>query len=76
MSMEVRLTPDEEARLAEIAAIVGSNPEQLIKDAAFSLLEEDRRFRDAVKTGLAQANRGELIGEAEMDVRIERMFPS
>jgi hypothetical protein len=45
--MEVRLTPDEEARLAAIAAVLGSDPEQLIKDAALSLLDEDRRFREA-----------------------------
>jgi predicted transcriptional regulator len=74
--MEVRLTPDEEARLAAIAAVLGSDPEQLIKDAALSLLDEDRRFREAVRTGIAQADRGELIEEAEMDARVERMFQS
>ncbi len=74
--MEVRLTPDEEARLAAIAAVAGSNPEQLIKDAAFRLLEDDLRFREAVRNGIAQANGGELIEEKEMDARLDRMFPS
>ena len=74
--MELRLTPDEEARLAAIAAVVGSNPEQLIKDAAFSLLEEDNRFREAVRIGIAQADGGELMDEATMDARVDRLFPS
>ncbi len=72
--MEVRLSPDEEARLAAIAAVVGRDPEQLVKDAALSLLDEDRQFREAVWAGIAQANRGELIEEAEMDARVDRMF--
>jgi hypothetical protein len=74
--MELRLTPDEEARLAAIAAVVGSNPEQLVKDAAFSLLEEDNRFREAVRIGIAQADGGELMDEAAMDARVDRLFPS
>lgn len=72
--MEVRLTPDEEARLAAIAEVVGSNPEQLIKDAALRLLDEDRRFLEAVQVGIDQANRGQLIDEEGMDARVERML--
>jgi predicted transcriptional regulator len=75
-AMEVRLSPDEEARLAAIAKVVGSNPEQLVKDAALSLLDEDRRFREAVRAGIAQADRGEFVEEAEMDARVDRMFRS
>jgi len=75
-AMEVRLTPDEEARLAAIAEVVGSNAEQLIKDAALSLLDEDRRFREAVRAGIAQADRGEFIEQGEINARIDRMFPS
>jgi predicted transcriptional regulator len=72
--MEVRLTPDEEARLAAIAAVVGSDPAQLIKDAALRLLDEDRRFLEAVQIGIDQASRGELIDEEEVDVRVDRML--
>ena len=74
--MEVRLTPDEEARLAVIAAVEGTDPEQLVKDAALNLLDEDRRFREAVRAGIAQADRGEFIEQAEINARIDRMFPS
>jgi predicted transcriptional regulator len=74
--MEVLLTHDEEARLAAIAAVVGSDPAQSIKDAALRLLDEDRRFLDAVQIGIDQASRGELIDDEEMDVRVDRMFQS
>jgi predicted transcriptional regulator len=74
--MEIRLTPDEEARLAEVAARVGSDPELLVRNAALSLLGEDSAFRAAVMTGVRQADSGELIDETEMDARVARMFPS
>jgi predicted transcriptional regulator len=45
----------------------------LVKDAALRLLQEDARFR-AVREGLAQADWGEFIEEAEMDARLEQML--
>jgi predicted transcriptional regulator len=74
--MEIRLTPDEEARLAEVAAQVGSDPEQLVRNAALSLLSEDSAFRAAVIVGVRQADCGELIDETEMDARVARIFQS
>jgi predicted transcriptional regulator len=72
--MEVDFTPEQEARLCQIATRAGKNAEQLVKDAALRLLEEDARFRAAVRKGLEQADRGEFIEEEEMDARIARMF--
>jgi predicted transcriptional regulator len=72
--MEVRFTPEEEARLAKIATQEGVHPEELVKDAALRLLEEDSRFRARVRKGIEQADRGELIEEEEMDARVKRMF--
>jgi len=74
--MEVHFTPEEEARLSEIATHAGKHAEQLVKDAAMRLLEDDARFRAAVRKGIEQADRGEFIEEDEMDARIERMFRS
>jgi predicted transcriptional regulator len=68
-AMEVHFTPEQEARLSQIAARSGTDPECLVKDAALRLLEEDARFREAVREGIAQADRGEFLEEAEMDVR-------
>lgn len=72
--MEVRFTPEEEARLAKVANQEGVNPEELVKDAALRLLEDDARFRAGVRRGLAQADRGEFIEEEEMDARVKSMF--
>jgi len=44
-----------------------------VKDAALRLLEQDARFRAAVREGIAQADREEFIEEEEMDAHIERM---
>jgi predicted transcriptional regulator len=74
--MEVHFTPEQEARLAEIATTAGTDAERLVKDAALRLLQEDARFRAAVREGIAQANRGEFIEEEEMDIRLEQMLRS
>ena len=74
--MEVRFTPEQEAQLAEIASKSGTDPEHLVKDAALRLLEEDIRFRTAIREGIAQADRGEFIEENEMNARFERMLRS
>ena len=74
--MEVHFTPEQEARLSQIAASSGTDPEHLVKDAALRLLEEDARFREAAREGIAQADRGEFLEEADMDARFEQMLRS
>jgi len=75
-AMEVRFTPEQEAQLAQIAATAGTDAERLVKDAALRLLQEDARFRAAVREGIAQAERGEFIEEDDMDARLEQMLRS
>jgi predicted transcriptional regulator len=72
--MEVHFTPEQEARLAEIAGQAGTDPEQLVKNAALRLLERDARFQSAVRKGIEQADRGEFVPDDEMEARIERML--
>ena len=74
--MEVSFTPEQEAQLAQIAASAGTDAEHLVKQAALRLVEDDARFRAAVREGLAQADRGEFIEEEEMDARLEQMLNS
>lgn len=74
--MEVSFTPEQEAELGQIANREGTDAERLVKDAALRLLQEDARFRDAVRLGAAQADRGEFIEEDEMDARFEQMLRS
>lgn len=72
--MELHLTPEQEAHLHQIAQHEGKDPEQLIIDAALSLLDRDDKFREAVQHGLNQANAGNFIEEEEMDARFEKMI--
>ncbi len=74
--MEVHFTPEEAAELSKIAEHEGIGTEELVKDAALHLLQDDARFRAAVKKGLEQADRGEFIEEEEMDARVRQMFGS
>jgi predicted transcriptional regulator len=75
-AMEIHFTPEQEVRLAQIATQEGTDAERLVRDAAVRLLEEDARFRAAVREGIAQADRGEFIEEEEMNARFERMLQS
>jgi predicted transcriptional regulator len=74
--MEVHFTPEQEAKLSEMATQAGTDAERLVKDAALRLLERDTRFRAAVRQGMEQADRGQFIEEKEMDARIDRMLES
>jgi predicted transcriptional regulator len=66
----------QEVKLAQIATTEGTDAERLGKEAAVRLLEEDARFRTAVKQGIAEARQGEFIEEDEMAVRLEKMLRS
>jgi predicted transcriptional regulator len=72
--MEVHFTPDQEAKLSQIATHAGLDTERLVKEAALRLVEEDAKFRAAVREGIAQADRGELIEHDEVVARIERLL--
>jgi len=72
--MEVHFTPEQEAQLAQIANTEGTNAERLVKDAVLQLLAEDARVRASVREGVAQADQGNFIEEADMDARLERML--
>jgi predicted transcriptional regulator len=74
--MEVHFTPEQEAQLAQIASSAGTDAQRLVKEAALRLLEEDIRFRAAIREGIAEADRGEFIEEQEMDARLEQMLRS
>jgi predicted transcriptional regulator len=66
--MEVHFTPEQEAQFSQVASHAGTDTERLVEDAALRLLEQDARFRAAVREGIAQADREEFIEEEEMDV--------
>jgi predicted transcriptional regulator len=72
--MEIEFTPEQEARLGQIASVKGVEPARLVQDAALLLIEDDERLRAGVRKGIEQAERGMFVEEAEMDARISRML--
>lgn len=74
--MEVNVTPELQAKLADLAAQQGREMAELVQDILTRYLEDETSFLEAVEKGIAAADRGEFIEEEEMDARIARMFPS
>jgi len=78
--MEVRLKPETESRLNELAAKTGRQPDELLEDAMAGYLalysEPDPRFIEAVQKGIASADRGDLLDHEEVVARIEKRFGS
>ena len=72
--MEVHLIAEKEAQLQRLASNTGRNPVQVVEEAVDRLLEEDARFRVAVRKGFASLDRGDFIDEEEMAVRVGRML--
>jgi len=72
--MEIHITPEQEAKLASVAARLEKDPSDLLVAAALRMAEEDDRFLAFVQDGIDQADRGEFIEEAEMEARVEQML--
>ncbi len=72
--MDVHFTPEQEARLGQIASIEGIDVARLVQDAALRLIEDDLNFRMAVRKGIEQADKGIFVDEVEMDLRIRRLL--
>lgn len=70
--MEIRLTPEKEAKLNQLAARSGKDTAELLQEAVDRLLDYDTWFIQEVEKGLAQAARGELIEHEEVVARIEK----
>ena len=72
--MEVHLSPEQQAQLAQIASKAGTAPERLVTKVVARYLNEDARFLEAIEKGISAADRGEFISEEQMDARLEAMF--
>ena len=72
--MEVRLQPEKEARLAQIAAQRGLKTDELAEQVLSRYLEDDKRFIEAVNIGIAAADRGEFVEHDEVRARIKQIL--
>lgn len=64
--MEIRLSPDQSAQLAELAVRNGRTAEQLVAEAVARFLDEEQRFAEAVHIGIEAADRGDFVPAEEI----------
>jgi predicted transcriptional regulator len=74
--MEVKLSPELQAKLARIAAENNSGTEEYIRQLIEQYLEHDAWFRQKVKLGLGQLDQEEFVSHEEIGTRIDQMFRS
>jgi predicted transcriptional regulator len=72
--MDVRLQPDKEAQLAEIAAQRGLKIDELAQQVLTRYLEDDTHFIEAVNLGLAAADRGEFVEHSEVGAKLQQIL--
>ena len=73
-AMQVDFTLEQEAQLSQIATHTGTVPEQLVRDAALRLIQEDLRFHEGVERGLADADRGAFVDSAAVWNSVEAIL--
>jgi predicted transcriptional regulator len=74
--MEVHLPPDLQAKVDRAAAENNSGAEEYVKQLVEHYLDHDAWFRQQVKKGLDQLDRGEFLTHEEVGARIDKMFRS
>ena len=74
--MEVHLKPELQAKVEQAAAESQREPAEYVQQLVENYVEHDAWFRQQVKKGLDQLDRGEFVTHEEMGLRIEKMFRS
>jgi len=72
--MEVHLNPEQEAELSELASRKGRDADTLAQEVLDFYLKHEARFVEAVKRGIASADRGNLIEHDEVLARVNRLL--
>jgi predicted transcriptional regulator len=74
--MEIHLSPEQQSRLAALAARDGRTVAELVHEAVTRFLEDEARFAAAVKLGLDAAERGDFVPSDEVWAEVERILQS
>jgi predicted transcriptional regulator len=74
--MEVHLPPELQAKVDRAAAENNSGAEEYVKQLVEHYLDHDAWFRQQVKKGLDQLDRGEFLTHEEVGIRVDKMFRS
>jgi RHH-type rel operon transcriptional repressor/antitoxin RelB len=72
--MDVNLSPDLQARLSRLAAERGSDTAALVQEAVERFVDYDESFLQEVRSGLAAADRGELIDHEDIGKLIDSRY--
>jgi predicted transcriptional regulator len=72
--MELRLQPEKEAQLVQIAAQKGLDPDELARQILSRYLEDDTHFIEAVNIGLAAADRGDFVAHEEVGKKLKQIL--
>jgi predicted transcriptional regulator len=67
MSATVHINPQLKAELEKLALSTSRDQSELANEAIRLYLEHETRMIEKVTAGLAQADRGEFVSEAEME---------
>jgi predicted transcriptional regulator len=72
--VEVRLQPEKEAQLAQIAAQRGLDRDELALQVLSRYLEDDKHFVEAVNLGVAAAARGDFVEHEEVGKKLKKIL--
>jgi predicted transcriptional regulator len=72
--MEIRLPPDQEAHLVELAANTGRSAVEVAQEAITRFLDDEPA--EAVKLGIAAADRGDFVSAEKVWEDVERILQS
>lgn len=70
--MEVKLTPELQAKLEDVAAQQGRDTQSLVREAVERLVDYDAWFVREVDNGLAQIESDEVLEHDEVGARLEK----
>ena len=74
--MEVKFSPELQAKLERVAQNEGREPESLVHEAVERLLSYDDWFVREVEKGQAQAEKGDLLEHDDVVRRVEALIHS
>jgi predicted transcriptional regulator len=72
--MELNLKPELQAKLARVANENNRGVEEYVQQLVERYLDHDAWFRQEVKKGLDQLDRGEFVSHEEVGTRLNQMF--
>jgi predicted transcriptional regulator len=73
--MEVRLSPDLQTKLAELAAQQGRDSEALLVEAVERIVNYDQWFTREVEKGISAADHGEFVEHDAVKTLIDTRYP-